>query len=539
MKKNQFLSVMLSLFLLIPAAISRAQAVSSQKGLTTAVFNLQQGNIKVYLPDDIRPGDIISGRIMAEPSGKNEKQTRRNLTELKSYRINIYYNDLPVDNAGKPFQISIPAGIPKSCRVVLTDATGEKTVGVTVPSIPEKEPQPTGSGCSIPSHALAGSPLRIPGPFDGNSSNTTCLLDNRPMEVLAESPRACMVTYPSTAGGIHTLSTLESGKTACSGKISGVDLNLKAGKLNLLKGEKTYIDVQVTGLAHLPDSAHLTLTNKTPGIITMADGNYTTVSIPPPADSTRYAYTKRFTVQSIRTGTFTVNVSLDLPDTPPATTPGPVSTYTTPVTTQKAILIFGGDLSMDENGQPVYTNENELYKIYASGNSILIFSNKIFLNEFVVTNPGSGSVQDLLGKFADDKYQAPAIGCDSLTRICRKNAALNVFWGEVYSVVEGKSASRTVNGETLSKSTNSSLLITRGWEINCCTGQYQLKLFFQAMQGGYGGKERHLSFSKILRNGKPCPVVCPECKATCDESIQLLEEGRKKMEEIRKNNGGN
>jgi len=538
MKKNKLLAPVLSLFLLVPASITCAQTVSSQKGLTTAVFNLQQGVIRVYLPDDIRPGDNISGRIVAEPVGKNAKQTRNNLAGLNNYSISIYNSKISVENVNTPFRILIPPGKPKSCRVQLINAAGVITAEVTVPSIPEKELQTTsGSGCNIPSHALTGSQLRITGPFDGDASNTKCMLDNKPMEILAESPRACVVSFPSTASGMHLLSSQENGQPAGTKMISGVDMTVSAGKLNLLKGEKTYIDVQVTGLGNLPDTARLTLINTTPDVITLANGNTIMVSIPPKPDSTMSTYTQRFTVQSIKTGTFTANVNLDLPDAQPTTT-GSGTPNTSPATTQEAILIFGGDISIDENGQHVYTNENELYKIYALNNSIYIFSKKIFLNEFVITNSGSVSVQDKLAEYAAENYPAPAIGCDSLTRICRKNAALNVFWGDVFSVFEGKAESRIIKGETISKSRNSSLLITRGWEINCCTGQYQLKLFFEAMQEGSDRKENHLTFSKILRNGKPCPVICPECKASCDETERLMEEGRKQMKEIRKNNAG-
>ena len=74
MRKLYSFSAVLSLFLLVPASITRAQTISTQKGLTTAEFNLPRGKIKIYLPDDIRTGDIISGRIVTEPAGKSPKQ---------------------------------------------------------------------------------------------------------------------------------------------------------------------------------------------------------------------------------------------------------------------------------------------------------------------------------------------------------------------------------------------------------------------------------------------------------------------------------
>lgn len=538
MRKLVHFSALLSLFLLVPASITCAQTISSQKGLTTAVFNLQQGIIKVYLPGDIRPGDIISGRIVAEPVGKNAKQTRINLAELNNYSISIYNSKIPIDNVNKPFRILIPPDKTKHFLVGLINAAGTVKTEITVPSIPEKATQTTSSGCNIPSHALTGSPLRITGPFDGDASNTKCMLDNKPMEILAESPGACIVYFPSTTGGMHSLSNQENSKPACTKMISGVDMTVSAGKLNLLKGEKTYIDVQVTGLRNLLDTARLTLINKTPDVITLANGNTITVSIPPKPDSSMSTYSQRFTVQSIKTGSFTAIADIDLPEMQP-TTVSYSTPNTSPATTQASILIFGGDININKNGQHIFTNEKELYKVYAFDNSVFIFLKDSFVTEYVVTNPGTVSVQDKLAEYADDTYPAPAIDCDSLTRICRKNAALNVFWGDVYSAFEGKSETSTIKGEPFSKNLNSSLLVTRGWEINCCTGEFQLKLFFGAMQEGNDRKETHLSFSKILRNGDPCiPIICPECKSTCEESIRLLEEGRKQMEETMKKNPG-
>jgi hypothetical protein len=67
----------LSLFLLVIASKTRAQTISSQKGLTTAVFPTQYGDIKVFLPDDDRPGDVKSGTVVAEPIGNNAWQTNK------------------------------------------------------------------------------------------------------------------------------------------------------------------------------------------------------------------------------------------------------------------------------------------------------------------------------------------------------------------------------------------------------------------------------------------------------------------------------
>ncbi|MBI3137319.1 MAG: hypothetical protein HYZ15_01905 [Sphingobacteriales bacterium] len=96
MRKSLLSTVVLSLFLLVPASIIWAQTISSQKGLTTAVFTTKYGQVKTYLPDDIRPGDRISGTISATPFGNTKNQKEKNRARLLSYRIRIDGTDYPV-----------------------------------------------------------------------------------------------------------------------------------------------------------------------------------------------------------------------------------------------------------------------------------------------------------------------------------------------------------------------------------------------------------------------------------------------------------
>jgi hypothetical protein len=156
--------------------------------------------------------------------------------------------------------------------------------------------------------------MRITGPFDGDASNTKCSLDNnKPLEILAESPRGCIVTYPDDVSGIKSLVVLENEKQLCSQQVSSVQMNVTAGKLDLLKGEKTYIDVSVTGLQHLPDTAILALNNISTGIVTMLPSNNIIIPLLPDSVSSGN-FNKRFDIQSMKTGSFIVNVDLDLPE---------------------------------------------------------------------------------------------------------------------------------------------------------------------------------------------------------------------------------
>ena len=313
--QKKFLSGYCILGLLLYQFTAFAQKISSEKGLTTALFNTPHGNIKIYLPEDIRPGEMITGRIMAEPFGKNERLLSKSLAELKKYSISFNNEKFLVGNSNNALKCLVPADRTMTGVIELLNESGVKAGECLIPLTPKNDQKQVPSQCNIPTHALCGSPLRITGPFDGDMSTTQCSLDNKPLEILAESPRQCIVSFPVEGTGMHTLNTQETGMPICSKKVSGVEMNLSAGKLNLLKGEHTYIEVKISGLQHLPAPAKLTLNNITHEVVVMQPSN--NIIIPLAPDSVKDGmFNRRFDIQSIRAGGFTVNVNLDLPDVP-------------------------------------------------------------------------------------------------------------------------------------------------------------------------------------------------------------------------------
>ena len=97
MKKHHYLSMVLVLcmtaaggFLLNTTEASAENSFSfpdnsSTNGLQKVVLNPAGGKITVTLPDAIRPGDRISGTVIAEPAGKTDQETRNELGGIKRY----------------------------------------------------------------------------------------------------------------------------------------------------------------------------------------------------------------------------------------------------------------------------------------------------------------------------------------------------------------------------------------------------------------------------------------------------------------------
>lgn len=280
------------------------------KGIVTTEYSVKEGKIKISLPDDMRAGETISGSVITEPEGRNEKEKERNLEQLQRYTLNVAGVITNLSGTGRHV-FKIPS-LPANPAAVLLDSRNNPVSTQTLTPAVMVKPV---TGISLPTHALTGAPFRITGPFDGDMSNTRCRIDGKEMEILAESPRQSICNMPSTTSGPHKISVTENGNTT-EKNIYAVDMQLSAGKLNLLKGEKTFVRVTITGLQNLPANATLTVTNITTGVVTMSGGETQVIPIPPAGVSGAGTFDKQFDLQSIKTGSFAVNVNLDLPEAP-------------------------------------------------------------------------------------------------------------------------------------------------------------------------------------------------------------------------------
>jgi predicted nuclease with TOPRIM domain len=300
-----YLKLISGMLLLTPFFLS-AQTISTQKGLTRIEFPLPQGKISVYLPDDIRPGETVSGTVTAIPAGASEKEKIRNRELLEKYTLHLLDAMSGKEELSRLFRFSTKSSDPS-----ITLTLNNKIISTA----PVRMNNMTGRPgiVSLPTHILTAAPARITGPFDGNASNTQCRIDGKVMEILAESPRQCIIKFPEAVSGPHTVSVTENGKIT-EINVSAVNMNVNAGKLNLQKGEKTYVDVTISGLQNLPSNATLTCVNSTTAVVTMTGGESQVIPIPPAHISGAGSFNKRFELQSTKTGGFSVTVNLDLPE---------------------------------------------------------------------------------------------------------------------------------------------------------------------------------------------------------------------------------
>ncbi len=250
------------------------------------------GNLNIYLPSDIRPGDTISGTAMAVPNGKEEAERARNGAEISGYRIGIDFGpdsedeDVPlmpgVEQYMRDLRFRVPQKVGQSLidvKILSVDRKLLGTIGVPINNIgtPALGNVPV-AGPLFRALGQAGRPVSVYGTFDGNFDNTRLALNGQTTRVAAESPRVSIFYSPSEILGPINFS-INDGAQSYTGTYRNIGVNLSAPKLELKKGETTTLTVQVTGLAGIRQDVPIWLVKT--GVVSMTGGDYQNYMIRP------------------------------------------------------------------------------------------------------------------------------------------------------------------------------------------------------------------------------------------------------------------
>jgi hypothetical protein len=281
-------------------------------------FEVRPGKIKLQIPNDIRPGDIITGTISAEPKGNTEEERKKNEEELEKYGLEIYtfespnwlsmptppetstdflssqikhfwradsinstvsfYVERPLEPLPPEYRIPIKAAITRNDPQTKIPIELVQLSLVSVESIKTSAPTPTDSPWQMPEFIQAGKPVEIRGKFDGIAGTTKISIDGKPLEIIAESPRSCIFRVPSKHKGPGEVKIKELDKESRL-TYTCLTLDLSTPKLNLMRGEKTTVTVQVSGLKDLPETEIVPLQLVSSGVINMAGGDSQSLQI--------------------------------------------------------------------------------------------------------------------------------------------------------------------------------------------------------------------------------------------------------------------
>jgi hypothetical protein len=268
-------------------------------GLNMTTFDTPRGKIYVNLPDDVSAGDTLSGTVVAEPEGQDDKTRTRNQGELAGYVVQLEHQQS--SSADRLLKLSVPAAI-NTTYLILKDKNGKEVARCEVPV--EKQQFTTPQEFGLPMIGQQGRSVEVTGNFDGDSRTTNLMLGTEELQILAESPRKLVARNTSTKVGLNQLVVREQGRTAV-GQFRSIGLSLSAPKLDLLKGEQTTLTVTVFGLEGIKAPVPLILENRSPGIIQMGSANMERISISPP-QVRGGTYTTQRPLTGIQRGAFTI-----------------------------------------------------------------------------------------------------------------------------------------------------------------------------------------------------------------------------------------
>lgn len=306
--------------LLCMAMLSYSQTISTQKGLTTIVFNTTDAYVTVYLPDDLRNGDKVFGTFEVYNEGLTDEQLAKSLAEVRKYKFNFSNPDNQTSLMQRFINIPtnqllnlLPLKITSALTITLTEASG-KVHTATIKSI--DDPILTVDSCLVPTHFLIGEPYRLIGAFDGNGTNTRVSIFNTIFRVLAESPRQCIVQIQDNFvfSDKTVLKVMEDFKPKCAQDVVPVKVKMVAEKSALKKGESINVHVIVRGLKDIALPTQLVINNLTPDIISIKNGNKQVIELNAAMFANNNEMKFDFTITASATGDFELDTHLNLPE---------------------------------------------------------------------------------------------------------------------------------------------------------------------------------------------------------------------------------
>ena len=183
-----------------------------ESSITTVTFKTGDGQIRVLLPADIRPGDTFVGSTNLEPNGRNDTDRDLNRSLLAGYTISLSGASLPVKDATQRW--TLPADL-KADSVVMTllDDAGHEAAHVVLPLRAQSS---TGADSGIaalsaaghillPSRGTVRRPLVFAQGIPGGIDDVHVLIGDREARLLAASPRCYIVESPGDVTGKTTL----------------------------------------------------------------------------------------------------------------------------------------------------------------------------------------------------------------------------------------------------------------------------------------------------------------------------------------------
>lgn len=322
-----------------PAQTSSVTGTVYENDQVKTTFKTPEGTIKVYLPDDMRPGDEVTGMVVAQPNGKDEKEKTKNLNKLLKYGLILPGGlALTAFETGQSGQLATAVPkftVPQDDRISINlNSPGKKPYSsVELPTIPDYIENIS----STPTYVLAKKVITDTEPLvllqESNSGETPSILLSRYhtptysgeteewyiLNPSVCSPRKVIYNLPEKLSGMYNVNVrLQEGAVKRIDLVNIVDIQATIGKGSLMKGESTQLDVQVFGLEGCPYfPVELEISNLSPSVVRLAQGNQQLFPVDrsdnPAGFITGEPFCSTQDVIGLTPGTFTLNTTLHIP----------------------------------------------------------------------------------------------------------------------------------------------------------------------------------------------------------------------------------
>jgi hypothetical protein len=205
--------------------------VETGPGLIAVTFTLQGNQARVYLPDDVAPGEKFSGALEGQPNYVVEFAGQQAMV-----RAGAFHWTMPAQR---------PGDFPP---LILRDLRGRELARASVPIAAGQRPP---AEFRLPPVVQAGSPAPVLGPFDGDSRSTRFEIAGETAQVLAESLRKIVIRAPQKPLGMTTYA-LRKGTIEKQGSVRSVTLETK-------QADDSSLAIAARGLDGLADQVALKL----------------------------------------------------------------------------------------------------------------------------------------------------------------------------------------------------------------------------------------------------------------------------------------
>jgi len=386
--------VLLLLFFFV-AYLSIAQKTIS--GVVTEEIKTKDGNIKITRTAHLPKGKTISGTIAYEPESEKPKKREKQLEKLSSLVIKLGET---IISGGEIFTTKLPA-LDKLPFQVFDEG------GKIVQEIPLDLNEPLADvSLDLPKTLRSDNIEKISGELSGNIANASVTVGDKPMELVAGNEDELFFKVDDVSPGKHDI-VLNDEKVQASESVNVVDYTLQAGRLTLNRGESTYLDVAVTGLKDIQEPLQLEVKNQSVGTISLEGGDIQLIQIKPEEVAERGVWQKRFDIQSLTRGSFSVYTDLTVTEQEEPEPEDATKYIEQAVATEAKVLNIGKMKLVNPTGETVKTGLQSFY--IPMGNSGFQGYMVPESQEFVLP-PNAESWVDLEGYCTDFDLSTPEAG---------------------------------------------------------------------------------------------------------------------------------